>query len=94
MFLQNSPLLSSVVRMELDVKCFTMAWSLGRFALAQGEKGRCTTSAFHMVTGLYVLRLYRQRHRLFQVLLAQPRLGLIQISDNDAGNDEAEQPAH
>ena len=48
MLLQSSPLLSSVSRMEFkDVKCFTTAWSLGRFALAQGEKGRCGTSAFH-----------------------------------------------
>ena len=50
--LQSSPLLSSVSRMEFhDVKCFT-TWSLGRFALAQGEKGRCATSAFHMVAEL------------------------------------------
>ena len=48
MLLQSSPLLSSVSRMEFnDVKCFTTAWSLGRFALAQGEKGRCATSVFH-----------------------------------------------
>ena len=45
-------LLSSVSRMEFNaVKGFTTAWSLGRFALTQGEKGRCATSAFHSPPG-------------------------------------------
>ena len=35
---------------------------------------------FHPSKGPMCLRLYHQRHRLFQVLLAQSRLGLIQIS--------------
>ena len=62
MLLQSSPLLSSVSRMEFkDVKCFTTAWSLGRFALAQGEKGRCATSAFHNagLDGMYEIVLDR-----------------------------------
>ena len=45
---QPQRLMLCVSRMEFnDVKCFTTARSVGRFALAQSEKGRCATSGFH-----------------------------------------------
>ena len=85
MLLQSSPLLSSVSRMEFkDVKCFAMAWSLGRFALAQGEKGRCATSAFHMVA---------ENGPAVSAQAAGSAAG-SPFPDNDDGNDETEQSAH
>ena len=50
MFLQSSPLLSSVVRMEFGREVFHDGLEpLDASRLAQGEKGRCATSAFHTV---------------------------------------------
>ena len=48
MFLQSSPLLSSVVRMEFGREVFHDGLEpLDASRLAQGEKGRCATPAFH-----------------------------------------------
>ena len=52
-FLQSSPLLSSVVGMEFGREVFHDGFEpLDASRLAQGEKGRCATSAFHMVAEL------------------------------------------
>ena len=51
MFLQSSPLLSSVVRMEFGREVFHDGLEpLDASRLAQGEKGRCATSAFHRMS--------------------------------------------
>ena len=48
MFLQSSPLLSSVVRMEFGREVFHDGLEpLDASRLAQGEKVRCATPAFH-----------------------------------------------
>ena len=48
--LQSSPLLSSVVRMEFGREVFHDGLEpLDASRLAQGEKGRCATSAFHIL---------------------------------------------
>ena len=50
MFLQSSPLLSSVVRMEFGREVFHDGLEpLDASRLAQGEKGRCATPAFHKI---------------------------------------------
>ena len=47
---------------------------------AGSAAGSPRSKFFHPSKDPTCLRLHRQRHRLFQVLLAQPRLGLIEIS--------------
>ena len=60
MFLQT-PLLSSVERMEFEREVFRDGLeSLDASRLAQGEKGRCATSAFHMVRSSEKLSLWKQ----------------------------------
>ena len=57
MFLQSSPLSSSVVRMEFGREVFHDGLEpLDASRLAQGEKVRCATPAFHSLASRTVLR--------------------------------------
>ena len=65
MFLQSSPLLSSVVRMEFGREVFHDGLEpLDASRLAQGEKGRCATPAFHILGCFTICSFLRLCHCL------------------------------